>query len=126
MIKDDFACEKAQMVTRRAGPDIACASENASERCKKLLEAFKQVGLPAFDAKDDLLKTPHSVFAKIQFGGLLGLAADINNGSKPQDVENIFGLVENALQKFDSIDKIPSQEFVDEMLNYKIKRKKTR
>ena len=56
LIKDDFSCEKAQMVTRRAGPDIACSSELASQNCSNLLSAFKEVGLPAFNAEDDLLK----------------------------------------------------------------------
>ena len=118
------------MVTRRAGPDVACSSDNASEQCKKLYDTFKQAGLPAFNATDDLLETPHSVFTKIQFGGLLGLANCVNEdsgiNSRIEKVENIFMLVENAIQKYGKIDKIPSQEFINNMLEYKIKRKKKR
>lgn len=124
LIKEDFACEKAQMVTRRAGPDIACTSEDASNQCNRLLSAFKTVGLLAFDAEDDLLKTPHSVYSKIQFGGLLGLAADIGNTSGQERIENIYQLVDQALQRYQSIDNIPHQQYVSPMMKFKIKRKK--
>ena len=124
LIKNDFACEKAQMVTRRAGPDIACSSEAASNICASLSTEFKKVGLVAFDAEDDLLTTPHSVFAKIQFGGLLGLARDMADNSKLERVENIFQLIDSALKRYNSIDTIPHQTYVKSMTNYKIQRKK--
>ena len=120
LITEDFKCEKAQLVTRRAGPDIACSSEQGSENCKKLYAKLKNVGLPAFDAEDDLLKTPASVFTKIQFAGLLGLQKRVDNGEfLPQTIDNIYQLVEQAMQ-------IPQdyESLVSEMLAYKVKRKK--
>lgn len=132
LIKDDFACEKAQMVTRRAGPDTACASELGSQRCQQLYADLKVVGLPAFDAEDDLLKTPASVFSKIQFGGLLGLANlmanNSSNESKSQSalarVENIYQLVEQAVASYGSLSDIPYSELVGTMTAFKIKRKR--
>ncbi len=127
LIKEDFACEKGRLVTRRAGPDISCVSDLASECCKKLFEEFKSVGLPALDAQDDLLKTPHSVFAKIQFGGLLALAKDVTDDSTDKivlRVDNIFQLVESALQRYQSLDSVPYTEYVDTIVAYRIKRKR--
>ena len=124
LIKKDFACELAQMVTRRAGPDIACSSETASLQCKKLVSALNNVGLSAFNAEDDLLKTPHSVFVKIQFGGLLGLAQDVENTVDVNHVGNIFQLVEQAIKRYNSVDNIPHQNYVQNMLGYKIKRRR--
>ena len=131
LIKDDFACEKAKLVTRRTGPDISCTSKHASECCKKLYEGFKAVGLPALDAEDDLLKTPHSVFAKIQFGGLLALAKDLtgkldntSTDNAPWRVVNIFQLVENALQYYQTLDSLPYAEYVDEIVGHQLKRKR--
>ncbi|MGI9227395.1 MAG: hypothetical protein ACR2PU_01255 [Gammaproteobacteria bacterium] len=126
LIKEDFACEKAQMVTRRAGPDIACSSEAASENCANLLSEFKKVGLPAFDAEDDLLKTPHSVFNKIQFGGLLGLARTLNNNLEISRVDNIFQLVSNSLEYFGSTQAIPHQDYIKSMIDFKIQRRKSK
>jgi len=128
LIKDDFACEQAQMVTRRSGPDTACASELGSQRCQQLYDELKAVGLPAFDAEDDLLKTPASVFSKIQFGGLLGLAKIIAKASSNESnivrVENIYQLLEQAVIRYESLSNIPYPELVDTMTAFKIKRKR--
>ncbi len=128
LIKDDFACEQAQMVTRRSGPDTACASELGSQRCQQLYDELKAVGLPAFDAEDDLLKTPASVFSRIQFGGLLGLAKIIAKASSNESnivrVENIYQLLEQAVIRYESLSNIPYPELVDTMTAFKIKRKR--
>ncbi len=128
LIKDDFACEQAQMVTRRSGPDTACASELGSQRCQQLYDELKAVGLPAFDAEDDLLKTPASVFSKIQFGGLLGLAKIIAQASSNESnivrVENIYQLLEQAVTRYESLSNIPYPELVNTMTAFKIKRKR--
>ena len=127
LIKEHFACEKAQMVTRRTGPDIACASELGSLRCQQLYADLKVVGLPAFDAEDDLLKTPASVFYKIQYGGLLGLANIISNDSSYEarviKVDNIYQLLEQAVARYETLSNIPYPKLVNTMTAYKIKRK---
>jgi len=128
LIKEDFSCEMAQTVARRAGPDTACASELGSQRCLELYTELKAVGLPAFDAEDDLLKTPASVFTKVQFGGLLGLrnilSSDSSAESKALSVDNIYGLTEQAVTSYGAICNIPYQELVDAMKAFKIKRKR--
>ena len=120
LIREDFACEMAQLVTRRAGPDIACSSMQGSENCQQLYADLKDIGLPAFDAEDDLLKTPASVFTKIQFAGLLGLQKIVNHEELlPKKVDNIYQLVEQVLQG--------SQDYaclIADMKAYKVKRKK--
>jgi len=128
LIKEEFACEKAQMVTRRAGPDIACASELGSQRCQQLYADLKVVGLPAFDAEDDLLKTPASVFSKIQHGGLLGLAniisSDSLNEARVTRVDNVYQLLEQAVTRYETLGNIPYPDLVNTMTAYKIKRKR--
>ena len=123
LITEEYACEKAQLVTRRGGPDIACASEEGSQYCKNLYQQFKAVGLPAFDAEDDLLKTPASVFNKIQFGGLLALSKIIVLDDV-EVVDNIFDLARQAEKKFEGLENIPFDQFVDNMRKFKIKRNK--
>lgn len=123
MIREDYACEKARMVTRRSGPDIACSSEDASRLCKDVLEKFKEVGLTAFDAEDDLLKTPHSVYVKIQYGGLLGLTREVMHA--PADrVENIFQSIGQAVKHYHSLEEIPCQNYVQTMKKFKVGRKR--
>ena len=128
LITEDYACEQAQLVTRRAGPDVACGSEIASKNCEQLYDQFKSVGLLAFDAEDDLLKTPASVYNKIQYGGLLALSKSIINGGDVQDkkIDNISDLVQQAEKRFKSLENIPCDQFVGEMKAFKIKRKKSK
>ncbi len=128
LITEDYACEKAQLVTRRAGPDIACTSEAGSQCCVQLYNQFKAVSLPAFGAEDDLLKTPASVYNKIQYGGLLALkkAVVMDDNTQDRKVDNIFDLVQHAEIKFKSIENIPFDQFVENMKEFKIKRKKSK
>ena len=123
MIREDYACEKAHMVTRRSGPDISCDSEDASRRCEDVLNRFKEVGLPAFNAEDDLLKTPHSVYVKIQYGGLLGLTRDVMHTSTDR-VENIFGSIGQAVKHYHVLEAIPCQDYVQTMKKVKVGRKR--
>ena len=125
LITEDFSCENAQLVTRRAGPDIACRSKQGSQNCKEVYKKLKSVGLPAFGAVDDLLKTPASVYTKIQFGGLLGIQRKItNDDSQIEKVGNIFQLVNEVLHKFQAEKEPMYQDIVSDMTGFKIKRKK--
>jgi len=124
LITEEYSCEMAQLVTRRAGPDIACSTEQGSDRCQQVYADLKAIGLPAFGAEDDLLKTPASVYGKIQYGGLLGLAKTISSNDKIEAVDNIYQLLEQVMERYETYDNIPHQELVSSMLKIKIKRKK--
>ena len=125
LVTNQFGCEKAEQVTRRGGPDIVCASDEAHQRCENLFQRMKQTALPAFGVEDDLLSMPHSVLVKVQFGGLLGLQrlqGDSTNESAV--VKNIHGLVGQAIGKHGGLDAIPCQAFVEDMTSYKLKRRR--
>ena len=125
LVANQFGCEKAEQVTRRGGPDIVCASDEAHQRCENLFQRMKQTALPAFGVEDDLLSMPHSVLMKVQFGGLLGLQrlqGDSTNESAV--VKNIHGLVGQAIGKHGGLDAIPCQAFVEDMTSYKLKRRR--
>ena len=124
MMKNQFGCECAMQVTRRSGPDIACANELSSNRCQHLYEQLKQIALPAFGVEDDLLSMPHSVMVKVQFGGLLGIQRLVAaRATDIERVENINQLVEHAINQFGSLNNIPYNKTVDLITSYKIKRR---
>ena len=125
LVTNQFGCEKGAQVTRRGGPDVVCASEEAHQRCEKLFQRMKQTALPAFGVEDDLLSMPHSVQMKIQFGGLLGLQRLQDKGTDESTVvKNIHGLVGQAIGKHGGLDAIPCQTFVEDMTSYKLKRRR--
>lgn len=124
-ITGQFACEKGQQVTRRGGPDIACTSEVVHQRCARLFQRMKDVALPAFGVEDDLLSMPHSVQVKIQFGGLLGLQRLLDDGAADSpEVKNIDSLIGRALEQYGGLEAIPCPAFVEDMISYKLKRRR--
>ena len=122
LITGQFGCDKAEQVTRRGGPDIACTSEAAHQRCEKLFQRMKAAALPAFGVEDDLLSMPHSVLVKIQHGGLLGLQRLVD-GAGAADVKNIHALVDRANGKYRNLDAVPCPELVSDMTSYKLRRR---
>jgi len=124
LVTNQFGCEKGTQVTRRDGPDVVCASDEAHQQCEKLFQRMKQAALPAFGVEDDLLSMPHSVLVKVQFGGLLGLQRLQGEGTDESAVvKNIHGLVGQAIGKHGGLDAIPCQAFVEDMTSYKLKRR---
>ncbi|MEJ2115869.1 MAG: hypothetical protein P8X88_07465 [Gammaproteobacteria bacterium] len=65
------------------------------------------------------------MFTKIQFGGLLGLSKLISNDATTiKTVDNIYQLLEQSVESYESLMDIPYPELVDTMTGFKIKRKK--
>jgi hypothetical protein len=94
LLRKDFGCDRAIEVVRRGGPEVGCTDTVACRRCERLFDALKAVALPALGYEDDLATTPHSVFVKIQFGGLLGLQRLL--GREVPEIENVRILVEES------------------------------
>ena len=125
-ITEDFACQHGELVTRRAGPDVACHSETMCRLCSEVYEQFKIAGLAAFEYEDDLTQVPHSVWTKIQYGGLLGLQALLEMPSQPSKVENIAAVIERAVQQYQQLEQLPYQAIVPAMQEFRIKRRRAR
>jgi hypothetical protein len=123
LITNQFRCEKAEQVTCRGGPDIACTSDPAHQRCEKLFQQMKAAALPAFGVEDDLLSMPHSVLVKIQHGGLLGLQHLLDGDASSADVKNIHALVDRAVIQHHGLEGIPCPALVQDMTSYKLRRR---
>jgi len=125
LITRSFGCAHASEVTRREGPDIGCNDPEINNLCKQFFSEIKQYALPELGYTDDLTAMPASVLQKIQFGGLLGLRAQVE-GISSEDVSNISALVTDAFQKFGNIDQFPFDSCLDRIRNYQIKRRRGR
>lgn len=121
-VSNQFDCENARLVTRRSGPDIACTSEMMSQKCEQVYNHLKRVGLEEFQYDDDLTQVPHGIWAKIQFGGLLGMQ-DTLLGSQAK-IDNISALVKLAEEQFGNLESIPFDDFVSAMKNYSARKRK--
>lgn len=123
LVTNQFGCARGEPVARRGGPDVACTSEPAHQRCEQLFQRMKAEALPAFGVEDDLLTMPHSVLVKIQHGGLLGLQRLLGGDAAASRVPDVGALVESALARYPSVAAIPCAELVESMTAYKLKRR---
>ncbi len=84
---------------------------------------MKQVGLAEFDYEDDLEQVPHGVWAKIQYGGLLGLHGLSANKDAEGEIKNIANTIQKAIELYSSLEKIPYNDAISSMRNYRIRRR---
>lgn len=124
LVSEQFACTQAKTVVRRGGSEVECLSASGHTRCVALFQRMKRAALPAFGVEDDLLTMPHSVLIKIQHGGLLGLQRILGEvAGEVSTVTDINGLCDSALQRYADVESIPYQTFVQDMTNYKLRRR---
>jgi len=123
-ISNNFSCEYGDLVTRRAGPDIACRSQQHQQNCSCVYEQLKQVGLAEFGYEDDLTQVPHGVWSKIQFGGLLGLHGLVPQ-QDPEEIKNITVTVESVIALYGALEQIPYNETINSMQKFRTRRRKT-
>ena len=126
LVAEQFGCELAMPVTRRGGPDIACASEEAHRRCQAIMQHMKAAALPVFGVEDDPLTMPHSVLLKTQFGGLLGLQHMIDVAAEGTEVKNINALLGRALAQYGNLEAIPYGQLVDAITGHHLKRRRAK
>ncbi len=120
LLRHDFGCDRALEVTRRGGAEIGCIDAQARPRCAALFEALKAAALPALGFEDDLTATPHSVYVKIQFGGLLGLMRLLGEAGIER-VDNVRALVEQAGRQYGDPAAIPGAGLVSAISAYRQK-----
>lgn len=118
LIGDDYGCAQAENVVRRGGPEIACRAEHAHARCAALFGALKDAALPILGYQDDLSLTPNSVYQKIQFGGLSGVARLLGESGRIGDIET---LVARALDRYGAVENIPCQNVASDIEAVKLK-----
>ncbi len=118
-------CTYADQVVRRGGAEIICQNAAAYTRCTTLFQKLKDVALPVFEVDDDLTSMPHSVLQKIQFGGLSGLQQLITQDATG-GISDIVSTLDTLEANYGSLDKLPYQELVPVITEYKLKRRRGR
>jgi hypothetical protein len=127
IISKDFACSLGQAVTVRNTPQVHCRDPQALAVCQALHERLKAAGLTAFDMEDDLTSTPHNVYLKIQYGGLLGLQADSGLPVPVAgEIADVHALVDHVTVQGSGLDAIDYAALAGRMTDYKPKRRRDR
>ena len=127
IIAKDFACRLGQDVTVRNTPQVHCQSAQALQRCRKVYDHLKAVALPALGMEDDLASTPHNVYLKIQYGGLLGLQAMVGaTTDQPGKIADIHAVIEAVTRGGDQTNNIAYSELISLIETQQIRRRRKR
>ncbi len=114
------SCSKAEKHLLAERETINCADAAAQARCTELKNLLR--GHSAFALKIPHIgaQLPHAKELKIQCGGLKGLQAAVNNADT---VEDVYTLIESALEKHGELDALPYSDIVQGVVHFEARRR---
>lgn len=124
ILTNNCRCSQADRFCIAEREGVRCASDAAQARCLSLLEILRQQS--RFNLKstgDDGSALPHAKAMRIQVGGLRGLhAALAPDEPVPATIEDIYGVIDAAVERFGSLDGLPFQPIIQQIAAYKGRR----
>lgn len=98
---------------------VGCKSDAAQRRCLNLLTRMRDGARFALQMTHIGGPLPHNKEIKVQVGGLLGLQAQLHpERTEAAAVEDVFGLVNAAEQRFGAVTAFPYQDMVKHITRY--------
>jgi len=120
------SCQLASQVVRRGGSEFDCTKPEALSMCQQLSRQLIDTGLPALGFEDDLATTPKSAYERALFGGLIGLNQCLENVSEELHKQDIWPLVQAAMQEFRDPADLPRQSLETAIQAWKPGRRRQR
>jgi len=116
--------EKLNIAEREA---VRCRSEEARERCLKLLDLLRQQSRFAFKSVEQAEAIPHAKAMKLQVGGLKGLMLALEpERPVPATIDDIHSTIEAALDRFGSLEELPFQPIIQQIAAYQGRKRSRR
>ena len=117
------ACRHMQRFNLADREGVGCASPEAHQNCEEWLHALRHASRFALALPGLPDALPHRQEAKVQAGGLLGLAQLLNSNASVQDIAT---LLDHAMDRYGGLPDIPLQDIVTAVLEYEPRRRKTK
>lgn len=109
-------CERFYLADREA---VGCKSDPAQRRCRELLVRMREGARFALQMTHIGGPLPHNKEIKVQIGGLQGLQALIDpQSARDAGVDDVFGLLNAAEQRFGALPAFPFQELVKHITRF--------
>lgn len=115
-------CSRQQKLLIAEREAVACASPGAHDRCAAVAGRLRDNALFALRMTHMEGPLPHGKEIKVQCGGLRGLC-DAMGEEEPVDVSR---LMEDALRRFGSVERLPYVEIVKAITGYKPRQRSRR
>lgn len=102
-------CTQARKVCIAEREGVHCTSDEAQEQCIELLENLRRQARFALKENNEKESLPHGKAMRLQVGGLRGLylAVHTEEEEPPQAIDDVYGLIGQAIEKYDSLSQLP-------------------
>jgi len=117
-------CSRSQKLFIAEREAVACKSPGARQRCAEVLAVLHDKATFALKLPHPEAVLPHGKELKVQCGGMLGLQQALLGQDDSDVVEDINGLLENALKDYDTIEALPYSEVVKGVTSFQPRAKK--
>lgn len=120
-----FACRKLVKINIAEREAAGCTDAQAQRQCSELLERLRHDAAFLLKLTHVTGPLPHAKEVKVQCGGLLGLQDCVVGPSHARrGVPDIYGLIEEAKNKFGDLAHFPHQEIIQSVARYEGRRKR--
>jgi len=120
-------CSQAAKFFLAEREGMHCRSEAGQRRCEELLKLLRQHARFTLKFANPTSALTHAKALRIQIGGLQGLYMLLNTAEElPAVVEDVYALVESAVQTFERLDRLPFQEIIKQVAAYKGRERRSR
>jgi len=121
------SCEKALRFHLADREGIACKSAAGNALCSELLNAMRHKARFTLHLTRADAPLPHAKEIKVQTGGLLGMQALLHpEKAGQQNIDNVLGLIDLALQRFGTLAELPYDGIIQAILKFEGRRKRPR
>ncbi|MDX2456904.1 MAG: hypothetical protein QNL87_05300 [Gammaproteobacteria bacterium] len=118
-------CKQARRFHLADREGIACRSASGNALCKELLDHMRSKARFALHLTSADSPLPHAREIKVQTGGLLGLQGLLHTEKSDADnVENIIGLIDTALARFERLENLPYDIIVQAIVKFEGRKKR--
>jgi hypothetical protein len=118
-------CSRSQKLFIAEREAVACRSPGARQRCAEVLGQLRNKAMFALRLPHQEAVLPHGKELKVQCGGMLGLQQALLPEQPDADiVEDINGLLENALEDYGSVESLPYGEVVKGITSFQPRAKR--
>ncbi|MCP3868552.1 MAG: hypothetical protein GY703_10735 [Gammaproteobacteria bacterium] len=106
---------------------VHCRSEEAKLGCEELLSMLQDQAVFTLKMARGSTVLPHAKAIRVQIGGLRGLhVVTYDTPSPPMGIDNIHGLIQDAVNRFSRLDKLPFQEIIKQIAAYQGRKRGSR
>ena len=117
-------CSKATRFNLADREGVTCNSAVGQEQCVNIQKTLREKARFVLQQTSMDGQLSHNAEIKIQNGGIKGLAKVVGHSEIKEN--DIYSLINNAEKKFQSIDKLPFEQIVQEIASYQGRRRAKR